>query len=86
MALYDFDNLEGRPETQANYQSFLLGGSATYGQYEYGSGLRQKGNTLFDTAYQSDTNSIWGLASKFRPVNLTASLKMRSNRSGFWQF
>ena len=76
MALYDFDNLEGRPETQANYQSFLLGGSATYGQYEYGSGLRQKGNTLFDTAYQSDTNSIWGLASKFRPVNLTASLDL----------
>jgi hypothetical protein len=76
VALYDYENLEGRPETQANYQSYQLGGSATYGQYEYGSGLRQKGNTLFDTAYQSDTNSIWGLASKFRPVNLTASLDL----------
>ena len=75
-ALYDYDNLEGRPETLANYQSYQLGGSATYGQYEYGSGLRQKGNTLFDTAYQSDTNSIWGLASKFRPLNLTASLDL----------
>ncbi|MFZ2974784.1 MAG: putative porin [Ferribacterium limneticum] len=76
VALYDYENLEGRAETQANYQSYQLGGSATYGQYEYGSGLRQKGNTLFDTAYQSDTNSIWGLASKFRPVNLTASLDL----------
>ncbi len=76
VALYDYENLEGRPETQANYQSYQLGGSATYGQYEYGSGLRQKGNTLFDTAYQSDTNSIWGLASKFRPINLTASLDL----------
>jgi hypothetical protein len=76
VALYDYDNLEGRPETLANYQSYQLGGSATYGQYEYGSGLRQKGNTLFDTAYQSDTNSIWGLASKFRPLNLTASLDL----------
>ncbi|PKO49381.1 MAG: hypothetical protein CVU31_01240 [Betaproteobacteria bacterium HGW-Betaproteobacteria-4] len=75
-ALYDYDNLEGRPETLANYQSYQLGGSATYGQYEYGSGLRQKGNTLFDTAYQADTNSIWGLASKFRPLNLTASLDL----------
>jgi hypothetical protein len=76
LALYDYDNLEGRPETQANYQSYQLGGSATYGQYEYGSSLRQKGNTLFDTAYQSDANSIWGLASKFRPINLTASLDL----------
>jgi len=76
VALYDYDNLEGRPETLANYQSYQLGGSATYGQYEYGSGLRQKGNTLFDTAYQSDTNSIWGLASRFRPLNLTASLDL----------
>jgi hypothetical protein len=77
VALYDYDNLEGRPETLANYTLYnSILGSATYGQYEYGSGLRQKGNTLFNTAYQTDTNRIWGLASKFRPVNLTASLDL----------
>lgn len=76
LAVYDYDNIEGRPETQDNYLDYLVGGSATYGQYEYGSGLRQKGNTLFDTAYQADTSTIWGLASKFRPVNLTASLDL----------
>ncbi|TXT32009.1 MAG: hypothetical protein FD131_571 [Rhodocyclaceae bacterium] len=82
LALYDYYNLEGSPETQANYQSYKLGGSATYGQYEYGSGMRQKGNTLFNTAptyactVGGDCDPIWGLASKFRPVNLTASLDL----------
>ncbi|MDP2883176.1 MAG: putative porin [Azonexus sp.] len=77
VALYDYDNLEGRPETLANYTLYnSILGSATYGQYEYGSGLRQKGNTLFNTAYQTDTNRIWGLASRFRPVSLTASLDL----------
>jgi hypothetical protein len=76
IALYDYENLEGRSETQENYENYELGYSATYGQYEYGSGLRQKGNTLFNTAWQDDENTIWGLASKFRPVNLTASLDL----------
>lgn len=73
-ALYDYDNLEGRVEDD---NKFLLG-NAAYGQYEYGSGLRQKGNTLFRTNAISDNTSasVWGLASKFRPVNLTASLDL----------
>lgn len=72
-ALYDFNKLEGRPEDDAAY----LAGSASYGQYEYGSSLRQKGNTLFRTNAASDTSAtIWGLASRFRPVNLTASLDL----------
>jgi hypothetical protein len=83
-ALYDYDNLEGRIEDDAKYQASLFGGSnPTYGQYEYGSGLRQKGNTLMttnavsDTGWQSDiSKAIWGLASRFRPLNLTASLDL----------
>lgn len=73
LAMYEFDKLEARVERDADY----LAGSASYGQFEYGSGLRQKGNTLFRTNASSDTGAtIWGLASKFRPVNLTASLDL----------
>lgn len=79
-AVYDYDNLEGRVEAN---DAFLAGNSTAYGQYEYGSGLRQKGNTLFltnaadDNSWWTDTSkTIWGLASKFRPVNLTASLDL----------
>lgn len=73
LAMYEFDKLEARVERDADY----LAGSASYGQFEYGSGLRQKGNTLFRTNATSDVGAtIWGLASKFRPVNLTASLDL----------
>lgn len=79
-ALYDFENLEGRVEDNGKY---LAGNSTAYGQYEYGASLRQKGNTLIltnaasDTSWQTDSSkAIWGLASKFRPVNLTASLDL----------
>ena len=74
VALYDFNNMEGQVEDNEEY---LAGNTAAYGQYEYGSGLRQKGNTLFRTnAIDDDSDSIWGLASKFRPLNLTASLDL----------
>lgn len=73
-ALYDYDNLHGRVEDDSTY----LAGNGAYGQYEYGSSLRQKGNTLFRTnaSLGSADLAIWGLASKFRPVNLTASLDL----------
>lgn len=73
-AFYDFDNLAGRPESDSTY----LSGDGSYGQYEYGANLRQKGNTLFRTnaPLAGADASIWGLASKFRPVNLTASLDL----------
>lgn len=72
-AIYDFDNLEGRPDGDTN-----LGPVANFGQYEYSSNLRQKGNTLFltDLAANGVNASLWGLASKFRPVNVTASLDL----------
>lgn len=73
LAYYDFGNLAGRPESDADF----LAGSPRYGRYEYGSRLRQKGNTLFRTNAPLDFGStIWGLAAKFRPLNLTASLAL----------
>ncbi|MDP3538831.1 MAG: putative porin [Azonexus sp.] len=73
-ALYDYDNLEGRVEDDSKF----IAGNPAYGQYEYTSSLRQKGNTLFRTNAASDAASatIWGLASRFRPINLTASLDL----------
>lgn len=82
LAWYGFKDFEGRVE---NDSSLDLSGGPTgpaivpsYGQYEYGSKLRQKGNTLFRTNAPSDsgTTSYWGLASRFRPVNLTASVDL----------
>lgn len=74
-ALYDYDNFAGRKESNANYYDLSY---QAYGQYEYGSGLRQKGNTLFRTNASADSasNAIWGLSSKFRPLNLTASIDL----------
>jgi hypothetical protein len=74
-ALYDFKKLEGQVE---NNEQYLAGNTANYGQYQYGSSLRQKGNTLFRTNAVDDVDSdtIWGLASKFRPLNLTASVDL----------
>lgn len=72
-AWYAFSNLEGRVENDAAF----FAGNAAYGQYEYSANLRQKGNTLFRTNAASDAAaSIWGLASRFRPMNLTASLDL----------
>ncbi|MEW6514327.1 MAG: putative porin [Pseudomonadota bacterium] len=82
LAWYGFKDFEGRVESDSSLD--LSGGptgpaiAPSYGQYEYSSKLRQKGNTLFRTNAPSDsgTTSYWGLASKFRPVSLTASLDL----------
>lgn len=73
-AWFSYSNLEGRLEDDP-----ALAPVPGFGQYEYGSGLRQKGNTLFLTDFNrtdGTTPSLWGLASKFRPFNLTASLDL----------
>lgn len=83
VALYDYRNVEGRSDsgfvegTNSNGQLVPVI-DATYGQYEYPVGLRQKGNTVFETnpisGYtDSALTPIWGLAYKFRPLVLTAS-------------
>ena len=82
LAWYGFRNFEGRVESDSSLD--LTGGATgpaiapSYGQYEYSSRLRQKGNTLFRTNARSETGktSYWGLASKFRPINLTASIDL----------
>ncbi|MBS3935973.1 MAG: putative porin [Sulfuritalea sp.] len=84
LAWYGFRNFEGRVENDAVYDaSVSLPNSSAYGQYEYGRNLRQKGNTLFVTNASAELNdpfapayktAYWGLASRFRPLNLTASL------------
>lgn len=73
-AWYDFAKLEGNTDGDPG-----LGPVPTLGQYEYSSNLRQKGNTLFLTDFNRTDGTapqFWGLASKFRPVNLTASLDL----------
>ena len=88
LALYDYRHMEGRTDnayqlvTTASGSSQVISVSALprYGQYEYGSSLRQKGNTLFETNPMIngvDTPPIWGLAYKFRPLVLTASAEFK---------
>ena len=79
LAWYGFRDFEGRVESDASLDPITFRPMATdYGQYEYGNRLRQKGNTLFRTNALADRGnaSYWGLASKFRPLNLTASLDL----------
>lgn len=76
VALYDFRDINGRVQTDEAYN---LGQSDfNYARYEYPSSLRQKGNTLFRTNAPFDNTSapLWGLASKFRVLNMTASVDM----------
>jgi hypothetical protein len=79
LAWYGFKDFEGRVENNSALDPVSFQpAAASYGQYEYSSRLRQKGNTLFRTNASQDrgTVSYWGLASKFRPINLTASLDL----------
>ena len=78
VAWYGFRNFEGQVEDPTSLDPGGRPMAANYGQYEYGRNLRQKGNTLFRTNALGDTGttSYWGLASRFRPLNLTASLDL----------
>ena len=80
VALYDFRDIAGRQRSDDDL-TFISGAgepaAPNYRSYEYPSNLRQKGNTLFATNAPSENAnnaSIWGLASKFRVLNLTASV------------
>lgn len=81
LAWYDYKDFEGHVESPDSLFMFgpdMLPVTANYGQYEYSRNLRQKGNTLFRTNALGETGktSYWGLASKFRPINLTASVDL----------
>lgn len=80
LAYYEYKNLEG--QTDPNYtlassgSSLVVVPNVKYGAFEYGSGLRQKGNTLFETnptVSGVDPVPVWGLAYQFKPLVLTAS-------------
>ncbi len=76
-ARYHFRYFEG--QIDGDY-SAVTGPGASYGQYEYEAGLRQRGNTLFLTnnpleiaAGLSLDRARWGLASRFEPWTLTVA-------------
>lgn len=73
LAAYEFRNMAGIRETQPK-PTGVLASSTPWAVTEYPASLRQKGNTLINIADPSATAPVWGLASKFRPVNLTAAL------------
>jgi hypothetical protein len=77
LAQYRFRYFEG--QIDGDY-SAVTGPGASYGQYEYEAGLRQRGNTLFLTnnpleiaAGLTLDQARWGLASNFEPWALTVA-------------
>lgn len=77
LAYYQYNNLEGRSDNDYTISGTSVPTGSTYGQYEYPVGLRQKGNTVFETnpllSGSLDTAPVWGLAYQFKPIVLTAS-------------
>ena len=67
LAVYDYKNVEGIPNPNAYSTAY----SATAPQYH------QKGNSVFDINQNVPSSSIlYGIASKFREINLTASMDL----------
>jgi hypothetical protein len=77
LAYYQYNNLEGRSDNDYTITGTSVPTGSTYGQYEYPVGLRQKGNTVFETnpllSGALDTAPVWGLAYQFKPLVLTAA-------------
>lgn len=77
IGLYEFSRLEGVRET-APPPTGALAGTTGYFSSQYPAALRLKGNTLINLNDPTNTGApTWGLASKFRPVNVTTQLTMR---------
>jgi hypothetical protein len=76
LAYYDFANIEGVQETTLPpVEPRLL--TTGYQSSAYPATVRLKGNTLINiNAPGSTALATWGLASQFRPINLTAGLSM----------
>lgn len=76
-ALYGFQGVQGSLEDPAAAGTNPLFAS----RYEYSSAWRQRGNTLFNVCPGSVTTKpcdvpVWGLASGFQELNLTASMDL----------
>ena len=80
LAVYDFARVEGVRETTPP-PGGERAGTEPYFSSQYPAGVRQKGNTLINlndpTLTSAGAAPTWGLASKFRPINLTAQLDYR---------
>lgn len=77
LALYDYQNVAGEKESINDYSTRPDYAS----RYEYGAGFRQRGNTLFAVNAPAGTGGdngarVYGLASDFRVLNLTAVLDL----------
>jgi Putative porin len=74
LAVYDFRRIEGVRETGLPPPA-ALAATTPYQLSQYPAAIRQKGNTLINLNDPTSTAApVWGLASKFRPVNLTVGL------------
>nr|WP_316639759.1 putative porin [uncultured Roseateles sp.] len=76
VAVYDFQNVQGVRET-GPAPTGPRAGTVAYQSSQYPAGLRLKGNTLINLNDPTNTGApVWGLASKFRPINVTAGLTL----------
>ncbi len=76
LAAYEFHRMEGQREASPP-PSGPRSGATNYFASQYAAGLRLKGNTLINLNDPTSTAApTWGLASKFRPVNLTLGLQL----------
>jgi hypothetical protein len=74
LALYDYQNITGQQEST---DAFANARPDYAVRYEYGAGFRQRGNTLFAVNAPGDTGArVYGLASDFRLLNMTAVLDL----------
>ena len=75
VGLYNFRNIEGRRE-QGLPPTGPFANTTPYQLSQYPAGIRQKGNTLIDLNAPTSTAStaVWGLASRFKPFNVTLGL------------
>ncbi len=78
LAAYDFRHVEGQREANPA-PSGPRAGTLPYFNSQYPSSLRLKGNTLINLNDPTSTAApTWGLAAKFRPINLTAGLTLEN--------
>lgn len=74
VAYYDFHNIEGERETTPP-PTGSLAGTVPYQLSQYPTSARLKGNTLINLNDPTSTAApVWGLASKFTPINLSAAV------------
>jgi hypothetical protein len=81
LGVYDFRRFEGIAETGNALglpTAAQLAGTAPYLSSAYPAAVRLKGNTLININPPAVTSApVWGLASKFRPINLSAALTLQ---------